>query len=111
MMGNNLPWEILYCKYERKLASVQIVFRLTEDLDCTEPECLKYKADAGTQWFYHNAPYTLLDKVVTNATGKNYNLYFAEKIKALTGMNGAWFKLGFNMYISAQLVRWLDLVC
>jgi CubicO group peptidase (beta-lactamase class C family) len=69
---------------------------LTEDLDCTEPECLKYKADAGTQWFYHNAPYTLLDKVVTNATGKNYNLYFAEKIKALTGMNGAWFKLGFN---------------
>ncbi len=64
--------------------------------DCTDPECLKYKADAGTQWYYHNAPYTLLEKVVEKATGLNYNLYFSQKIRNLIGMNGAWVKLGYN---------------
>ncbi len=67
-----------------------------ENLDCTNPECLKYKADAGTQWFYHNAPYTLLESVVVNASGQNYNTYFAQKIKNQIGMNGIWFKTDFN---------------
>jgi len=67
-----------------------------KDLDCTNPECLKYKADAGSQWYYHNAPYTLLEKVVEKATGLNYNLYFSLKIRNQIGMNGAWFKLGYN---------------
>lgn len=67
-----------------------------EDLDCTDPECLKYRADAGTQWYYHNAPYTLLQKVVEKATALNYNLYFSQKIRNQIGMNGAWVKLGYN---------------
>lgn len=67
-----------------------------EDLDCTHPECLKYRADAGTQWYYHNAPYTLLEKVVEKATGLNYNLYFSQKIRNQIGMNGGWVKLGYN---------------
>jgi CubicO group peptidase (beta-lactamase class C family) len=66
------------------------------DDDCTLPSCLQYKADAGTRWFYHNAPYTLLEKVVETATGKNYNTYFQEKIRNRTGMNGLWIKNGFN---------------
>ena len=68
---------------------------------CTLPACLQYKADAGTRWFYHNAPYTLLDKVVENATGRSFNAYFQEKIRNRTGMNGLWVKNGFNnMYVS-----------
>lgn len=67
-----------------------------EDLDCTNPECLKYKADAGTHWFYHNAAYTLLEDVVVSASGQNYNTYFAQKIKNQIGMNGIWFKPDFN---------------
>jgi CubicO group peptidase (beta-lactamase class C family) len=66
------------------------------DNDCTSPACLQYKADAGTRWSYHNAPYTLLDKVVEAATGKSYNAYFQEKIRDRIGMNGAWIKTGFN---------------
>ena len=62
------------------------------DDDCTLPSCLQYKADAGTRWFYHNAPYTLLDKVVENATGQTYNTYFQNKIRNRIGMNGLWFK-------------------
>ncbi len=67
-----------------------------DDLDCTDPVCLKYKSDAGSQWYYHNAPYTLLENVVEEASGKSYNQFFFEKIRNKIGMNGAWFKLGFN---------------
>ena len=66
------------------------------DDDCTLPSCLQYKADAGTRWFYHNAPYTLLDKVVEAASGKTYNTYFQEKIRNKIGMNGLWIKSGYN---------------
>lgn len=66
------------------------------DDDCTLPSCLQYKADAGTRWFYHNAPYTLLDKVVENASGQTYNAYFQNKIRNRIGMNGLWIKNGYN---------------
>ena len=64
--------------------------------DCTLPTCLEYKADAGTRWAYHNAPYTLLEKVVEKATGTSYNNYFGQKVKDKIGMNGLWIKNGYN---------------
>jgi CubicO group peptidase (beta-lactamase class C family) len=64
--------------------------------DCTLPSCLQYKADAGNRWSYHNAPYTLLDKVVEAASGKTFNAYFQEKIRDRIGMNGAWIRSGYN---------------
>ena len=66
------------------------------DNDCTTPSCMQYKADAGTRWAYHNAPYTILDKVVENATGMTYNGYFQQKIRDVIGMNGAWVPSGSN---------------
>ncbi len=69
---------------------------VSPDNDCTTPGCLIYKADAGTRWAYHNAPYTLLDKVVENATGQTYNAYFQAKIRNNIGMNGVWIKTGYN---------------
>lgn len=66
------------------------------DSDCTLPSCLFYKADAGTRWSYHNAPYTLLDKVVQNATSLSYNAYFQQKIRNKIGMNGLWVQTGSN---------------
>jgi CubicO group peptidase (beta-lactamase class C family) len=66
------------------------------DVDCTAPACLLYKAEAGTRWAYHNAPYTFLEKVVEAATGTTYNTYFKEKIKDITGMTGSWQKTGNN---------------
>ncbi|MFM7222414.1 MAG: serine hydrolase domain-containing protein [Bacteroidota bacterium] len=66
------------------------------DDDCTTPACLTYKADAGTRWAYHNAPYTLLDKVVENASGQTYNAYFQQKIRNPIGMNGLWVRSGYN---------------
>ena len=66
------------------------------DLDCTLPPCLRYRADAGQQWFYHNAPYTLLEKVVENATGINYNSYTRQKVGDKIGMGGQWISQEFN---------------
>ena len=66
------------------------------DDDCTLPACLQYKADAGTRWAYHNAPYTRLDTVLERATGLTLNAYFKQKIRDKIGMNGLWIKNGFN---------------
>ncbi len=66
------------------------------DDDCTTSSCLIYKSDAGTRWAYHNAPYTLLDKVVENASGLSYNGYFQQKIRNVIGMNGLWLRNGYN---------------
>lgn len=60
------------------------------DNHCTIDTCLNYLADAGTRWAYHNAPYTLLESVLTNATGQTINTYTYNKLKLKTGMTGAW---------------------
>ena len=54
------------------------------------PESLLYKADPGSRWAYHNAPYTLLDAVIANATGEIFDNYFNQKLKNRIGMDGMW---------------------
>lgn len=66
------------------------------DVYCTVDSCLVYKADAGTRWAYHNGPYTLLDKVIENATGVTLNQYTTQKLKNPTGMTGLFVPVGFN---------------
>ncbi|HFA51795.1 MAG TPA: T9SS type A sorting domain-containing protein [Bacteroidetes bacterium] len=84
------------------LISIRHQLSMTSGLDdafsfaCTSPGCLKYKADAGTRWAYHNGPYTNITKVIEAATGKTYNQYFFNKISLKTGITGLWVQLGFN---------------
>ncbi|MDB5202463.1 MAG: penicillin-binding protein beta-lactamase class [Ferruginibacter sp.] len=62
------------------------------DPDCINPSCLLYKADAGTRWAYHNAPYHLLQDVIANASGKTFNQYSKEKLFDKIGMpNAFWY--------------------
>lgn len=63
--------------------------------ECTDKNCLIYKADAGTRWSYHNSPYTLLDQVIENASGSNLNA-FSNRIKTPTGIKGLFIKSGYN---------------
>ena len=63
---------------------------------CTLDTCLQYLADAGTRWAYHNGPYTLLDEVISGATGQTLNSYFNSKIRSRIGMNGTFFRVGYN---------------
>lgn len=60
------------------------------------PESLIYKAEPGTRWAYHNAPYTLLDKVIEGGTGKTFPQYFSEKLGSKIGMTGSWQRVEYN---------------
>lgn len=66
------------------------------DLDCSLPSCLVYRKDAGSQWFYHNAPYSLLKDVIENASGISYNAYTDQKLESSIGMKGQWISQGYN---------------
>ncbi|MFC4263735.1 serine hydrolase domain-containing protein [Ferruginibacter yonginensis] len=71
------------------------------DQDCTTPSCLIYKADAGTRWAYHNAPYHLLQNVIANASGQTFQQYSKAKLFTKIGMNNAfWFN--YVMYCTTR---------
>ena len=60
------------------------------NLGCTEPACLLYLTDAGEQWYYHNAPYTLLDQVIEGATATTLTQYFSQKVRISASPFGSW---------------------
>lgn len=71
------------------------------DNHCTSPSCLVYLKPVGERWAYHNAPYTLLEKVIENATSTSINAYTASKLKLKTGITGLWAMLdNDNVYFS-----------
>ncbi|POY38550.1 serine hydrolase [Solitalea longa] len=59
------------------------------DVDCTDPSCLIYKADAGKRWAYHNAPYHLLQNVIANASGTTMNNFTKTRLSDVIGMKGS----------------------
>lgn len=59
-------------------------------------ENLRYLADPGQRWAYHNAPYTILDYVLEQATGSDLSAYFQQKIGSKIGMTGFWQEIGYN---------------
>ena len=71
------------------------------DQNCTTPACLIYKADAGTRWSYHNAPYHLLQNVLATASGKTFNQYSREKLFDKIGMPSALW-LNYIMYCTTR---------
>ncbi len=70
--------------------------------DCVTPECLRYTADSGTRWAYHNGPYTLLQDVVSAAAGTSFTDYFNAELRNRIGMNGFWLSTNGsnNVYFS-----------
>jgi CubicO group peptidase (beta-lactamase class C family) len=67
-----------------------------EENHCTLDTCLIYKDEPGTRWAYHNAPYTLLDGVIENATGLTLNAYRYQKLQNTTGMTGIFLPVDYN---------------
>jgi len=66
------------------------------DNHCTDPSCLKYLAEPGTRWAYHNAPYTLLDGVIENSTGQSFTTYFNAQLRDKIGMDGFWIYVDYD---------------
>lgn len=95
-------WSSLTIEQEQKI-SIKNQLTMTTGLDytvennfCTDPECLQYLNEPNSKWYYHNAPYTLLDDVIANAVNSDFNTYFSEKIKEPIGMQGTFIKIGYN---------------
>ena len=71
------------------------------DNHCTLDSCLQFLAEPGTRWAYHNAPYTLLEKVLTNASGTAINAFTRENLLTPTGMTGLWVTVDYdNVFFS-----------
>jgi CubicO group peptidase (beta-lactamase class C family) len=68
---------------------------LDDSTDDVNPANLKYKADAGIRWAYHNV-YVKLQDVIALASGQTWNTYFNTKLKNKIGMESAWFQLSTN---------------
>ena len=66
------------------------------DNHCTEPACLTYLEEPGLRWAYHNAPYTLLDRVLESATGQAYSIFFNQALRDPIGMDGIWLDQDYN---------------
>lgn len=95
-------WTSLPNNQERNIKLIhQLTFTTGIDdkvtnLDETSPASLKYLAKPGSRWSYHNATYTLLEKVVEKASGKPYQTFFKEKLGDKIGMKGFWQQTGMN---------------
>jgi len=95
-------WSMLTSEQEANI-TVRHHLTMTTGLDftvddpfCYDQECLLYKNEPGTFWYYHNAAYTILDQIITNATGTDFRQYSYQKIRDKIGMQGAWVKVGYN---------------
>lgn len=66
------------------------------DLNCTDAACLDYLNPAGTYWYYHNATYTLAQKIVEGSSGQMFSSYFNTKVRNMIGMDGSWIGLNYN---------------
>ncbi|PCE63135.1 serine hydrolase domain-containing protein [Sediminicola luteus] len=58
--------------------------------DCIEPSCLQFKAAPDTQWYYHNAPYTLLGHVLAEVSEGSLNEYTQNTVGNTIGIYGNW---------------------
>ncbi|MCM4173703.1 serine hydrolase [Arenibacter sp. TNZ] len=93
---------------QEQLITVKNHLTMTTGLDytvennfCTDQDCLIYKNDPNTYWYYHNATYTLLDNIVSGAVQQDFKDYFNEKLRDKIGMQGTWIKTGYlNLYFS-----------
>jgi CubicO group peptidase (beta-lactamase class C family) len=90
------PWTSLTSQQE-SLITIRHQLTMTTGLDdgvsnnhSTQAKDLVYKADAGTRWAYHNAPYTLLENVVAKACNQKYETYFKTCLADRIGMDGFW---------------------
>ncbi len=91
-----LPGEELAITIENQLAMTSGLDDGVPDPTCTTSNCLECLASPGTRWAYHNAPYTLLDQVIEEATATSLNNYTTQKLKTPTGMTGTFLPVENN---------------
>ncbi len=61
-----------------------------DELNCMSPECLNYLNAPDENWYYHNAPYRLVQDVLENASGQTMTVHTFTQLGTTTGISGAW---------------------
>lgn len=97
-----LGWTDCSQEQEQKI-TIKHQLTMTSGLDdgvsdpyCTLDTCLQYLENPGERWAYHNAPYTLLDQIIENATGFTLNQFMTQKVKNITGISVLFVPSGYN---------------
>jgi CubicO group peptidase (beta-lactamase class C family) len=116
-LGNG--WSSLTIEQEEQISILNHI-SMTTGLDytagdnfCTDTNCLTYLNAPGTYWYYHNAPYTLTQSIISGAMNSDFNTYFNEKLRDRIGMNGNWFNVGYNIlfFSNARSMARFGLLC
>ena len=90
---------------KENLITCKNLLSMTSGLDDTLGEDvsisnLKYSADAGERWAYHNV-YVKMQDVVASATNTTWQNYFESRLKDKIGMSGSWANVNdLSIYIS-----------
>jgi CubicO group peptidase (beta-lactamase class C family) len=115
-LGNG--WSSLNAEQESQITlfhhlSMTTGLDYNSNLFCTEPECLEYLNPAGSFWYYHNAPYTLTQSIISGAIGSDFEGYFQRKLQDRIGMQGFWLASGFNKFYfsNARSMARFGLLC
>ncbi|WP_299125931.1 serine hydrolase domain-containing protein [uncultured Winogradskyella sp.] len=74
----------------------------TDDLYCTDMDCLTYLDDPNSFWYYHNAPYTLTQSIISGALNSDFDTYFNSELKNKIGMQGGWVQFGYNRFYASN---------
>lgn len=80
-----------------------------EDVHCTEPECLRYRRPAGEQWYYHNAPYTLLTHVLEAAADTTLDAIVEQVLGDIPGLQLGYREGDLSEYNRSVWSRPLDM--
>ena len=83
------------------------------DFTCTDTNCLTYLNPPSTYWYYHNAPYTLTQSIISGALNTDFESYFDAELKNRIGMQGAWVQVGYNKFFfsNARSMARFGLLC
>ena len=77
--------------------------------NCLADSCLLYRTPPDSQWFYHNAPYRLVQDVVASATNASFNAYTFTELGSKIGMGGLW--ISYVRYGKARDMARFGLLC
>lgn len=88
------------------LITIRHQLAMTTGLDesedqCTAPACLRYKADAGKRWAYHNGPYNLLHHVIEKVSGKSMDEFTRGQLAEKIGLKN-WTWEDYNLKLSTR---------
>ncbi|GGI58117.1 serine hydrolase domain-containing protein [Winogradskyella haliclonae] len=73
----------------------------TMGLYCTDFDCLTYLDEPNSFWYYHNAPYTLTQSIISGAVNTTFDSYYNSGLKDKIGMQGGWVSLGYNRFYAS----------